>query len=180
MLMSADNSCLLVVDVQERLLTHINGWQGLLENILWLVRLARKLGVPSVATEQYPRGLGHTVDVLVAELPESSAVDKVHFSCVAAGCLAGLAATERQQMVVCGIESHVCVMQTALDLRTQGKDVFVVANAVGSRDPESKALALARMRSEGIVIVDREMVAFEWLRKAGTPTFKEVSKEFLR
>ena len=85
-----------------------------------------------------------------------------------------------KRQVVAGTESHVCVLQTVLDLRAQGKEVFVVADAVGSRKPSDKELALARMRSHGVQIVSREMVAFEWLRQAGTDTFREISREFLR
>jgi nicotinamidase-related amidase len=78
------------------------------------------------------------------------------------------------------METHVCVLQTVLDLKAAGKDVFVVADAVGSRTPENKALALERMRQNGVVVVSGEMVAFEWLRVAGTPQFREISREFLR
>jgi nicotinamidase-related amidase len=87
---------------------------------------------------------------------------------------------ERPQVVVCGIEAHVCVLQTVLELAAAGKQVFVVAEAIGSRDPEHKDLALERMRAQGITIVCREMVAFEWLHQAGTDKFREISLNFLR
>lgn len=180
MLMSANDSALLVVDVQDRLLPHIYEGQRVLENVAWLVRVAGKMGVPVMATEQYPKGLGHTEPGLAALLPPAGLAEKIHFSCVADACLDGLPGHDRPQVVVCGTESHVCVLQTVLELRGQGKDVFVVADAVGSRNPADKDLALARMRQHGVEIVSREMVAFEWLRKAGTPLFREVSKEFLR
>lgn len=180
MLMSAERSALLVVDVQERLLPHIYEWQCVLENVLWLVGVAGRIGVPVMATEQYPRGLGHTAPGLAALLPTDAMAEKIHFSCVADACLNDLSGNGRPQIVVCGTESHVCVLQTVLELREQGKDVFLVADAVGSRKPADKALAIERMRQHGVEIVSREMVAFEWLRKAGTPLFREVSKEFLR
>ena len=180
MLMTAEKSALLVVDVQERLLPHIHGWQALLDNVMWLVGVAQKIGVPIMVSEQYPKGLGHTDTELGKLLPPASVVEKLSFSCVGDQCLSGLPGNDRPQVVVCGIESHVCVLQTALELRWQGKDVFVVADAVGSRDPGNKALALERMQGHGIEIVGREMVAFEWLRKAGTPLFREVSRDFLR
>lgn len=180
MLMSAERSSLLVIDVQDRLLQHVHGWQALLHNVIWLVRVAKKIGVPVMATEQYPRGLGHTNPDLAKELPEGIVTEKVHFSCAAAQCLPGLPGSERPQVVICGMESHVCVQQTALELRWQGKEVFVAGDSVSSRDPADKALALERMRGHGIEIVSREMVAFEWLRQAGTPLFKEISLEFLR
>ncbi|MDO8931147.1 MAG: hydrolase [Rhodocyclaceae bacterium] len=180
MLMNAHDSALLVVDVQERLLPHIHDWQRVLENIQWLVRVAQKIGVPVMATEQYPKGIGKTHVDVAALLPEQAIVEKIHFSCVAARCLAPLAPAIKRQMVVCGIESHVCVLQTVLDLRQHGKEVFVVDDSVGSRNPADKALALQRMRDHGVSIVSREMVAFEWLHEAGTPLFKEVSRDFLR
>lgn len=180
MLMNAENGSLLVVDVQDKLLRHIHDWQALLQNVIWLVRVARRMGVPIMATEQYPKGLGHTAPELAREFPDGVVVDKMHFSCAAAQCLPGLPGSERPQVVVCGMESHVCVLQTVIELKAAGKDVFVVGDSVGSRRPADKACALERMRDHGIEIVSHEMVAFEWLRKAGTPLFKEISLDFLR
>jgi nicotinamidase-related amidase len=180
MLMTARDSALLVVDVQERLLPHIHDWQRLLENVSWLVKVAQKLEVPVMASEQYPKGIGRTHPDVAVLLPAEDVVEKVHFSCVAAHCLTPLAAYAKRQMVVCGIESHVCVLQTVLDLRQHGKEVYVVDDAVGSRKPSDKALALERMRGAGAVVVSREMVAFEWLHQADTPIFREISRDFVR
>jgi nicotinamidase-related amidase len=179
-LIHADRSALLVIDVQERLVPHIHGWQRILGHIDWLVQVAQRIGVPVAATEQYPKGIGHTQPQLAARLPQGSVGEKLHFSCVAGSCLPGLPGMERPQLVVCGVEAHVCVLQTVLELAAAGKQVFVVAEAVGSRDPEHKALALERMRAHGIQVVCREMVAFEWLGQAGTPLFREISKQFLK
>ena len=179
-LMRADQSALLVIDLQERLLSHVHDWQQVLEHADWLVRVAQQLGVPVAATEQYPKGIGRTHSQVAARLPAGATGEKLHFSCVAAKCLDGLPGSERHQVVVVGTESHVCVLQTVLDLRAQGKEVFVVADAVGSRKPSDKELALARMRGHGVHIVSREMVAFEWLRQAGTDLFRKISREFLR
>ncbi len=178
--MRADQSALLVIDLQERLLTHIHDWQRVLENIDWLVRVAERLNVPVAATEQYPKGLGHTHPQVAARLPAGATGEKLHFSCVAGNCLPGLPGMERSQVVVCGIESHVCVLQTVLELAAAGKQVFVVAEAVGSRDPEHRVLALERMRAHGVTIVCREMVAFEWLGQAGTAQFRDFSRDFLK
>lgn len=180
MLIDSERSGLLVVDIQDKLLHHVHDWQALLQNAIWLVRVARKVGVPVMATEQYPQGLGHTTAALLRELPEGAVADKVHFSCAAARCLPGLPGGDRPQVVICGMEAHVCVMQTAIELKLAGKEVFVVGDSVGSRNPADKACALERMRGYGIEIVSREMVAFEWLRQAGTPLFKEISLQFLR
>ncbi|MDD5176523.1 MAG: hydrolase [Sterolibacterium sp.] len=180
MLMHRDEAVLLVVDVQERLLSAIHGWQRLLDNVMWLVQVAQRLGVPVLASEQYPQGLGKTHAELRDLLPQQSIVEKLHFSCVAAGLDQNLLISARRQVVVCGIESHVCVLQTVLELREHGKEVFVVADAVSSRDPDNKALAMKRMRQHGAEVVSREMVAFEWLKQAGTPLFKEISASHLR
>ena len=180
MLIERDRSALLVVDIQERLLPHIHEGQAVLDNAVWLVKVAQRLGVPVMLSEQYPKGIGHTVAVLrELTLPEHVA-EKQHFSCVAAQCLDGLQGSERPQVVVAGTESHVCVLQTVLDLHAQGIEVYVVADAVGSRRPSDKELALARMRGHGVRIVSREMVAFEWLKQAGTEEFRQVSREFLK
>jgi nicotinamidase-related amidase len=179
-LIRAGQSALLVIDVQERLLPHIHDWQRVLGHIDWLVQVAQRLDVPVAASEQYPKGIGHTDPRLAPRLPPGSVGVKMHFSCVAGNCLPGLPGMERPQIVVCGIESHVCVLQTVLELAAAGKQVFVVEEAVGSRDPAHKALALERMRAHGIQIVCREMVAFEWLHVAGTEPFRDISKNFLK
>ncbi len=180
MLMDRERCALLVIDVQERLLPHVDSWQQLLENTLWLARLARRLAVPVMASEQYPKGLGHTHADLLASLPGDAIGEKLHFSCVAAGCLADLEGVEREQLVLCGIESHVCVLQTVIELLEGGREVFVVADAVSSRRVADRELALVRMGDHGAQIVSREMVAFEWLRQAGGDEFRAISSEFLR
>ncbi len=179
-LIRAAQSALLVIDVQERLLPHIHDWQRVLGHIDWLVQVAQRLDVPVAATEQYPQGIGPTDPRLAPRLPVGSVGAKMHFSCVAGNCLPGLPGMEQPQIVVCGIESHVCVLQTVLELAAAGKQVFVVDEAVGSRDPVHKALALERMRAHGVQIVCREMVAFEWLNVAGTEQFRDISKNFLK
>jgi nicotinamidase-related amidase len=179
-LIRADQSALLVIDLQARLLPHIHDWQRVLGHADWLVQVAQRLGVPVAATEQYPKGIGPTHPDLAARLPAGATAEKLHFSCVAGNCLPGLPGMDRPQVVVCGTEAHVCVLQTVLELAAAGKQVFVVAEAVGSRDPEHKALALERMRAHGIQIVCREMVAFEWLGQAGTDVFRDISKQFLK
>jgi nicotinamidase-related amidase len=180
MLIDAHRSTLLVVDVQGKLVPAIAGWQDLLDQVIWLIRLARRLQVPVLACEQYPQGLGPTHAAVEAELPPSCVASKLHFSAVAGGCHALDQTGGSAQYVVCGMESHVCVLQTVLELLANGKQVFVVEEAVGSRRDSDKALALARMRDARASIVSREMVAFEWLRRADSALFREVSRDFLR
>lgn len=167
---------LLVVDMQTRLLPAIAGGQTVLEQVIWLVRLARRLGIPISASEQYPQGLGPTHPDLLGELPADCIRSKVHFSCLAANCLNGM----HEQWIVCGVESHVCVLQSAMDLKASGCEVFVVETAVGSRRTSDKDTAMQRMRRSGVEIVTPEMVAFECLSTAEAPLFREISREFLR
>ena len=180
MIIKADQSLLLLIDLQERLAPAIDGIDAVLRHNLWLTDVAQRLQVPVAATVQYPAGLGPMVPSLTAKIPESCIVEKIHFSAVADGCLEQLPDFSRRQIVLTGTETHVCVLQTALGLLALGKEVYVVADAVGSRKSEDKALALERLRQEGCRIVSREMVAFEWLHRAGTEQFRQISREFLR
>jgi nicotinamidase-related amidase len=140
-----------------------------------LLRAARCLAVPVVVSEQYPEGIGATVIDLRGWLPPTGAMAKRHFSCVDdPAILQRLSDSGRSQMVIAGIEAHICVLQTALGLREKGYEVFVVADACGSRRLESEQLAWSRLGQAGVQLVSVEMVLFEWLRVAGTPEFKEL------
>lgn len=180
MLMRMDRSVLLLIDLQERLSPAIHEGAQVLEHTLWLTRVAQRLGVPVICTEQYPQGLGPTLPALRALLPESAMVEKIHFSAVPEADIFAAPGGDRAQFIVAGTETHVCVQQTVLDLLGAGRQVFVVDEAVGSRRPSDKALALERMRRHGADIVSREMVAFEWLQRAGSDIFRQVSREFIR
>lgn len=166
--------------MQERLYPAIHVGPQVLENCLWLTRVAQRLAVPVICTEQYPQGLGATLPALRTLLPDSAMVEKLHFSAVPERGVFAATGGERPQFVVAGTETHVCVLQTVLELLDAGRQVFVVDEAVGSRRPLDKALALERMRRHGADIVSREMVAFEWLRRSGTDLFRRVSREFIR
>ncbi|KAA3628574.1 MAG: hydrolase [Proteobacteria bacterium] len=181
MLLQADRSLLLIVDVQEKLVPAIHEQRRVVENCTWLIRVAREIGVPVRASEQYPKGLGPTVPELMELLQPSELMEKVHFSCSAEeSCREAILETGRDQIIVAGVEAHVCVLQTVLDLVELGKSLFVVADAVSSRDPRNAELAVARMRQAGVQAVSCEMVLFEWAHKAGTDQFRRLSKTFLR
>lgn len=181
MLMRAETCGLLVVDFQERLMPAIHQADAVIANAIDLVRIAQRLEVPVLASEQYPQGLGHTVAALRDWLPADAFMAKTHFSCTAERvCMQRIDALSRDQIVLVGVEAHVCVLQTALGLQATGKDVYLVADAVSSRSPRDLELALARMQAEGVRIVSREMVIFEWLQRAGTDRFRAISREFLR
>jgi nicotinamidase-related amidase len=180
MLIAAERSVLLVIDLQVKMVPAVAGHETVVANAAWLIRVAQKIGVPVAAVEQYPKGLGPLVPEIRKLLPANAVATKNDFSCVAANCLSGLPGSDRPQMVLLGMETHVCVLHSALELVEDGKEVFVVADAVGSRRTFDRDIALARMRDEGVRVVTREMVVFEWLGKAGTPLFREVNQEFLR
>lgn len=180
MRMNRERSALWVIDVQDKLLHLIDDWQRVLDGVMWLTAVARDLRVPVLVSEQYPKGLGHTHADLLAVAGDAAVVEKVDFSCVEAGCFAGVPHADSEQVVVCGIEAHVCVMQTALDLAAAGRQVFVVADAIGSRAASDRQLAIERMRTAGVTIVSREMVCFEWLVRSGSDEFKQISKKYLR
>ena len=169
MLMRVATSGLLVVDFQERLMPAIDDADRIVANGAWLIQIAQRLGVPVLASEQYPQGLGHTVAAIREWLPAEAFMEKRHFSCAAdQNCMRRIDALNREQIVVIGAEAHVCVLQTALGLQAIGKEVYLVADAVSSRSPRDVELALERMRAEGVRVVSREMVVFEWLHQAGT------------
>lgn len=173
-------SVVLAVDLQHRLLPAIDEGSAVLSEATWLVDVAQRIGVPVLATEHCPGRIGLTDQDLRSRLPADCIVEKTHFSAVAEGALLQAPGADRQQWVVVGTEAHVCVQQTVLDLLSLGRKVFVVAEAVGSRRPRDKTLALSRMQQNGAAIVSREMVAFEWLDSADNPLFRDVLRQFIR
>lgn len=176
MLIKAERSCLLVVDVQSKLAPTTRDSERVVANISVLLKAAARLGVPVLASEQYPKGLGPTVEEIARLLPPGSILDKVHFSCLGDTGLAGrFRELGRDQAVVVGLEAHVCVLQTSLDLIDDGRQVFVVADATSSRAAANREAALRRLETAGCGVVTTEMVVFEWLGRAGTPEFKELS-----
>ncbi|MFD2207256.1 hydrolase [Kiloniella antarctica] len=176
MLMDAENSVVVVIDVQERLAPAINDLDKILQSHDLVLKTATELSVPVFVTEQYPKGLGRTIERLKGFYDSKNVFEKLSFSSV--GCasfMEALAALGRTQIIVTGTETHVCVMQTVLQLLDERYDVFVVADAVGSRTEENKRLGLERMIRSGAEVVSSEMVMFEMLKKAGTPEFKALS-----
>ena len=175
-----NDSLLLVIDLQERLLPAIDGADDVLANATWTVDVAQTLGIPVLATEHCPNSIGLTEPNLRSRLQQSAVLEKEHFSAVSEGRLLKMDNAQRQQWVVVGTEAHVCVQQTVLDLLALGRSVYVVEEAVGSRRCRDKELALQRMQQNGAAIVSREMVAFEWLERANTSTFRDVLKRYIR
>lgn len=178
MLLNRADLHLLVVDVQERLMPAMHEPDRVLGRIGVLLAAARRLDIPVTVTEQYPQGLGPTVEPVRAALGNDAPIfAKTAFS--AAGdppTMARIEAVGRRQVVVVGVEAHVCVLQTALGLKARGYEPLLVADAVSSRKPQSVELAVERLRGAGVPAVDVEMVLFEALGAAGTPEFKELSR----
>jgi nicotinamidase-related amidase len=175
-LMSKDRSRLLLIDMQERIVPVIHEHESLTKNCQILLQAADLFNVPVTATEQYPKGLGSTIEALqewISEPPEKS-----EFSCLNALTWAdrGHGEESRFQVAVCGIESHVCVLQTVLDLLSQGFRVYVVADAVSSRNPSDKEFALRRMEASGATITTTESTIFEWCERSDSPEFKQISR----
>jgi nicotinamidase-related amidase len=173
--MSATDTGLLVIDVQEKLMPRILGRDAIILNIGFLADAARLLRMPAQATEQYPKGLGPTVPELAQRLPDRS--DKVAFSCCAVPSVVETFRREaRPKIVLAGIETHVCVLNTALDLLMLGFRVYVAADAVGSRYRVDHDYALGRMQQAGAILTTSETAVFEWVGSSGAPEFKEISR----
>lgn len=173
-LMTSGETTLLVVDVQEKLIGLIPEHQRLVWNIRRLIDGAETLGVKVLATEQYPQGLGRTVAELLPKLGEVP--DKVTFSC--RGCAEPFEQLQQQgvfRVLVTGIESHVCVQQTVLDLLASGFRVYLAVDAIGARGQLDHDIALRRMESAGATLTTTEAALFEWCQTAGRPEFKQIS-----
>jgi nicotinamidase-related amidase len=170
-----EQSILCVVDIQERLLPHIHNRDEVARGAGILIRAAGLLEIPALLTEQYPKGLGPTVGEIRSLLPaECRPLEKTTFSCwLSEGFRSAVEHSERNTVVLCGIESHVCVLQTALDLMDAGFRAVVVSDAVGSRAERNYLTALERLRQAGATIATAEMAVMEWLRDAKHPRFKE-------
>ncbi len=175
MLIDSSRSCLIVVDVQEKLAPAVSEGTSAVANCAKLLEAAVALEVPRMITEQYPSGLGPTLAALTRLVPAVEPVEKITFSCLGEPAFRErFRHLDRSQAVLCGMETHVCVLQTGLEMRAAGGEVFVVADACGSRDPANKAAALARLERAGAEVVTTEMVLFEWLRRAGTASFRKL------
>jgi nicotinamidase-related amidase len=171
-------SCaLVVIDIQGKLAQLMYRKEALFENAQKLIKGAQILEVPIIVTEQYPKGLGPTIPEIAALFPNFKPLPKVAFSCCGdEGFRQELMVVNRRQILICGIETHVCVYQTTVDLLASGYEVEVVADVVSSRTAENREIALQRIRDEGAGTTSVEMALFELMKAAEGPKFKEVSK----
>lgn len=170
-------SALLIIDVQEKINAVMLDREYLLKNMVKLIKGCKILGVPIFMTEQYPKGLGPTEPEIKGALGDISPMQKMTFSCCGANDLLPVFKKKSvKQVMIGGIEAHVCVQQTALDLLANGYQVHIIRDAVSSRKTTDADAALARLQNSGAVITTAEAALFELLERAGTPQFKEISQ----
>ena len=175
--LEAEHCALVVVDIQEKLLPPIFNKEQLVKNSQLLIRLAKILSIPVMATTQYTKGLGSTVPEIASLLEDVPTMDKLEFSCFGSDAFrSGLKSLpgNRNTVLLCGMEAHICVMQTALGALNEGYLVHVASDAVGSRAEWNWKVGLDRMKAAGAVISSTEMMMYELLRCSGTPQFKEL------
>ncbi len=177
--LTAENCALVVVDIQERLLPPIHEKERLVRNSQLLLRLAQIFQLPTIATTQYARGLGATIPEIASLLPDPIVLDKMTFGCFGheafTQAVKGLPAS-RNTLIVCGMETHICVLQTVMEALNRGYLVHLAADAVSSRTELNWKLGLDRMKEAGAVITSTETIIYELLHQCGTPAFKEMLK----
>lgn len=175
-LLNPESTVLVAIDFQERLFPVMHDKERLLQQVIKLIQGVKVLEIPVILTEQYPRGLGPTLPEITGLLPDVKPVEKTCFSCCDAEPFNNsLAATNRKQVLICGIEAHICVYQTAIALTQAGYEVQVVADCVSSRDPENKTVSFFKMASAGITPTTMETALFELLKIASGDKFKQIS-----
>jgi nicotinamidase-related amidase len=175
--LEAEQCALIVVDIQSKLLPPIWEKERLIRNSQLLIRLAQILKIPALVSTQYAKGLGTTVPEIASLLPETQPIDKVMFSCFGSDVFCSLLKRlpgQRTTVLLCGMETHICVMQTALAALREGYVVHVASDAVSSRAEWNWRVGLDRMRAAGAVISSAEMITYELLRSSGSPAFKEL------
>ncbi|MBF0457565.1 MAG: hydrolase [Nitrospirae bacterium] len=174
--LTALDSVILIVDIQERLAAVMPDKDKLISNTLHVIELAKLLKIPIVLTEQYPKGLGRTIVEIRDALPEYNPFEKISFSaCVEEGFIGKLAELGKNKIILCGLETHICVLQTCLDLIGADYQVHVISDCTSSRTQDNKDVGLRQMRQAGGVVTSTETVIFQLLAKAGTDEFKIMS-----
>lgn len=181
MLLTRENSTLVIIDTQEKLAPVVNQRDQLIARMRWLGEIANELNVPILVTEQYPKGLGISVSDLERVIENARVIEKMHFSAMQEPLFVdALNEQQKKQVLLMGMEAHVCILQTAVDLVQQGYQVYVVEDAAGSRRDTDKRTAMARLRQLGVQVVTSEMVAYEWLHRSGTDQFRHITKNWIR
>ncbi len=172
-----ENSICLIIDVQERLFPYVNNHEILEKNISTLISGVNVLGIPVLLTEQYSKGLGPTISSIISLIEPNNSIEKNAFSCCdEPAFITSLQNSGKKNIIIAGIESHICVLQTALDLLENGFQPVVVEDCVSSRNVNDKNIAILRMKEEGVIITTYESILFELVRISGTERFKAISK----
>jgi nicotinamidase-related amidase len=173
-----EDTLAVIIDIQERLFPHIYDNEKLLDNSVKLISGLQTLEIPLVITEQYTKGLGKTLEPIVKQLETSyEPIEKIDFSCYGSSDFANLIKKHnKRNIIIFGIETHVCVLQTTLDLIENGYNPIIIEDCVSSRKINDKNIAIERMRQEGAIISSLESILFELCRKAGNDNFKSISK----
>lgn len=176
MRITKENTVALIIDIQERLVPAMFEKDVLIKNCSILIRGLLVSAIPMTVTQQYTKGLGDTVDEIKAVIPDFSYIEKRDFSCCdEPSVIERLESLNKKNIVICGIESHVCVLQTAVDLKAAGFNPVVVMDCVSSRTPQSIEMAKERFRHEGIMMTSYESILFELTRSSASPEFKAIS-----
>ena len=171
------NTVGLIIDIQERLFPVMDDKETLLKNSMILIEGLQELSVPLLISQQYTKGLGETIPELKSVIKDFSFIEKTTFSCYEQPAfIDAFNEVEKTNIIICGIESHVCVLQTAIDLKSEDYNPIVVYDCISSRNRKDKELALERFRHEGIIVTGYESILFELTRGAQTPEFKSISK----
>ena len=176
MTLRTDNTACLIVDIQERLTPALHEAERFTAACTLLIQGLHALGIPMMATEQYPQGLGTTLPEIKSLLPDTPFVEKTRFSAVLPETEDFIRRYNAQNIVLIGTETHICMLQTALDLRTQGLNVYIPAECAASRNPANKTNGLEKMRAAGVTVGNGESLLFALLRDAKHPAFKTISK----
>jgi len=167
----------LIIDIQEKLISHIYKYELISSHTALLIRGLRLLDIPLILTQQYTRGLGETIPSIIEVIGNITPVEKISFSCCdEPGFMKKLSQLGKKNIIIAGIEAHVCVLQTVLDLLDNAYLPVVVENCISSRKNRDKKIAVERMRQEGAVVTTYESILFELTRFAGTDVFKQISK----
>lgn len=176
-MLKKENTALVVIDIQGKLAQLMHQKEAVYQNVNRLIEGAKVLDIPIIWTEQYPEGLGGTIPEVAETLKGFKPIPKMTFSCCQNDeFLNALKASGRQQILITGIETHICVYQTTIELLEAGYEVEVVADAVSSRTPENKAIGLDKMKTAGAGITGTETALYELLKVAGGPEFKQILK----
>ncbi len=176
MTLRTDNTACLIVDIQERLTPALHEAERFTAACTLLIQGLHALGIPMMATEQYPQGLGTTLPEIKSLLPDTPFVEKTRFSAVLPETEDFIRRHNAQNIVLIGAETHICMLQTALDLRAQGLNVYIPIECAASRNPANKTNGLEQMRAAGVTVGNGESLLFALLRDAKHPAFKTISK----